>query len=113
VTAWADRLGEFWPAFEAAGMLVRAEFALPDCPAPVPVLVTFRQPDDELGSGSRSREYSIEYQHADLPGLDEGAQCVIDGTLYRVRERPKVPNDRNSASGFFRRALLSRVEPTP
>ena len=61
-------------------------------------------PDEEYIDGRVvSREYSILYETADLPGLAGGASVIVDGTAYTVRE-PKAIDD-----GKLMRATLRKT----
>jgi hypothetical protein len=102
---WDERI--FWPAFEQAGMLVDATVAMTGCPQELPVKVLLTRPDVQLVDGALSTDWMIEYQVGDLPTLAEGDELVISDTLYRVRQAPTVDDGANS--GYFRRALLTRV----
>lgn len=100
----------FWPTFKRAGMLTTVQVLLPGCTDLKNVDVDWSEPDLDLTTGMRSRDYIIEYQLADMPTLAEGSQIVKDGVLYRVRESPFVPADPvEGNTGFFRRALLTRL----
>lgn len=108
MSAWDESV--FWPAFEAAGMLTEARVALPNCPVETVAMVDYSEPDVELLDGL-SKQYQIEYQYADLPTLAEDTELVLalpsGDTLFRVRQCAKVAEEQNS--GFFRRALLTKV----
>lgn len=110
----------FFPAFAAAGMLYRAQ--VPDANGgSVCVDVGYYEPDMPMLSfgnnkGTLSKEYQIEYQADDLPGLAEGDQVLLTGDrfpagqLFVVREPSFVaatPFENNN--GFFRRALLTKT----
>ena len=97
----------FWPEFKAAGFLDIATVTSGGVTKDVDV--DFAMPDRErFGSSARSRDYEIEYQFSDLPDLAEGDPVVIKGISYYVRQSPYVPDQGNAASGYFRRALLSK-----
>lgn len=104
--AWDE--SKFWPVAQRAGMLKLAQVALPGCPEVTDAYVNFLRPDALVGNGAAlSAEYSIEYQHADLPTLAEDTEMLIDGVKYRVRSPPIVDE---RGTGFFRLALLTKVE---
>ncbi len=103
----------FWPAEKAAGMLCRARVLLEGATELVCVDVEYDRPDRDLITGARTRDYQMQYQYRDLPRLGEGDQVQItepDGTVtsFLVREEPFV--DEEQTTGFFRRALLTKVE---
>lgn len=99
----------FWPIFKDAGMLVQATVRPKDCAQPTATVDVDLEMPDALGLAGNaiSRQYTIEYQHQDLPLLAEGDEVEIAGIVYRVREAPFV--DERAPTGFFRRALLTRV----
>lgn len=106
-------LSVFWPAFEAAGMLLECRYA-PRGGGRVPrtIKVGLVQPDVEIISDVQSREYQMEYQSTDFPDLREGDQLAIkleDGTWgqFQVREPPYIPD--SAPDGFFRHAKLTRI----
>ena len=101
----------FWPEFKEAGMLRLASTILPGCTEATEFDVRLVMPDVITANGQVSREYAIEYQHADAPTLAEGAEVLIDCTLYLVREDPFV-DEEGGADGYFRKALLTRVATT-
>lgn len=108
--AWDESV--FWPAMKAAGMLVKARVLVEGMTETVCADVDFQKPDFDFVTGSRSREYRMEFQAKDLPTLGEGDQVQItepDGTVttFLVREEPYVPE--TQPSGFFLRALLTKV----
>lgn len=100
--------GRIWAALKAKGMLLEASTVLPGDAEPRTIDVRFWKPDRETGNGHVSREYEIEYQHCDAPWLAEGIDIIVDGTLYRVRTPPYI-NEEGGSSGYFRRALLTRL----
>ncbi len=102
---WDERI--FWPAFAQAGMLVDAVAAMTGCPQELPVKVLLTRPDVQLIDGALSTDWMIEYQTHELPNLAESDELVINDVLYRVRQAPAVQD--GAASGYFRRALLTRV----
>lgn len=99
----------FWPALKEAGMLVSAIVRPKDCTLPaVTVDVDFSSPDaTDMAGNSVSRQYVIEYQFGDMPQIAEGDEIEIAGAIYRVREAPFVAEA--APTGFFRRALLTRI----
>jgi hypothetical protein len=100
----------FWPAFKRAGMLTAVQVLLPGCTDLKNLDVAWAEPELDLMTGMRSRDYTIEYQYADAPTLSEGCQVVKGGVLYRVRVEPYIPADeREVNTGYYRRALLTRV----
>jgi hypothetical protein len=103
----------FFPAMKQAGMTKIARVALPNCPTVTVVDVTLRMLDEDLTTGARSRSYTMDYQRDDLPGLIEGCELSIDGEgLFAVRKAPRI-SERDSGSGFFRQALLSKTGDNP
>lgn len=102
-----DGDAEFWAESKAAGFLVSASTILPGCTRPTDFDVRFGRPDANPMTGVQSSEYEIEYQHSDAPTLVEGAQVLIDETLYRVRQSPYVEPARGD-DGYFRTARLTR-----
>lgn len=103
-----DAVAGLWPAFKQAGMLSVA--MITSGGTTFVIDVGFSMPDmDRLGRGVLSRDYEIEYQHADAPELAEDDAVVIDGVTYRVREAPYIPHPGNAADGIFRCALLTKV----
>jgi hypothetical protein len=104
VSIFADAVAEMWSEFDAAGFHVVATdgdgtFA-----------VDFSKPDfDRMGRAVLSRDYEIEYRHADRPSLKEGDALTIDGESYRVRQAPYIAAPGNAADGTFRCALLTKV----
>jgi hypothetical protein len=106
MSAWDEAV--FWPAMLEAGMLKLARVALPNCPAETRAYVKFQRPDEIVMAGlSLSTEYAMQYQHADLPTLQEDVELVVDSQKYRVRSHPIVPPN---GTGFFRIAPLTRVD---
>lgn len=103
--SWDESI--FWPAFERAGMLVDATVAMTGCAQELAVKVSLSRPDVQLIDGALSTDWMVEYQQHELPTLAEGDELVIGEVLYRVRQDPIVADP--AASGFFRRALLTRV----
>lgn len=99
----------FWPAFSAAGMLREASTMLPGDVRATTFRVGFRRPDVNPITGMQSADFEIEYQYADAPTLAEGAEVLIDGVLYRVRQAPEVRIN-GGADGYFRCAYLTRVD---
>lgn len=102
----------FWPAFKAAGMLrpVKVKQAV--------VWVGYVEPDTLRFDQTRSTDYEIEYQTADLPNLAQGDPVLLlDAALvpiakakFRVREAPFVPDiPAEGNDGTFRRALLTKL----
>lgn len=103
--SWDERI--FWPAFERAGMLAVAAVAMSGCPRELSVKLLLERPDVQLVDGAQSTDWMIEYQAHELPNLSEGDELVINDVLYRVRQAPAVQD--GAASGYFRRALLTRI----
>lgn len=103
----------FWPAFEAAGMLVDAQVLFAGTDVPIAAKVSFCAPTVNPMTGVQSYDYEVEYQHADWPELDEADQVIVEGGvyqgLYRVRQAPRTEG--LEATGFFRKALLTKVAP--
>lgn len=98
----------FWPAAKLTGML--DAMTLLDETPPRDIDVAFTMPDTTRNNGTRSRDFKIEYVHADAPDLRQGARVSIDGTDYTVREKPYVPENPqqiNGGDGYWRQALLS------
>jgi hypothetical protein len=105
---WND--DRFWPAFKRVGMLTTVQVLLPGCTEAKNLDVDWSEPELDLMTGMRSRDYTIEYQYADAPTLAEDCQVLKDGALYRVREAPFIPADAVQVNtGYFRRALLTKV----
>lgn len=101
----------FFAAFKAAGMTALAHFALPNCPTLTDVDVTLRISDEELGSGSRSRRYVIDYEFDKAPSAVENTEVSIEGHgLFRLRRNPHAPADRGGSTGFFRQVELARID---
>lgn len=107
---------ELWQACTDAGMFVECTFARRGCTELKTVMVAWREPDNELMNGSRSKDFEIEYRVADMPDLAEGdllsieepnGACVAD---YRVREDPYV-NVESGDDGTYKCALLTRETP--
>jgi hypothetical protein len=96
----------FFPAFKATGITVEAIVA-PGGGTDVTVDVIYSQPDARFTTGVQSAQHLMEYQAADLPGLIEGDAVTIDGTAFRVREASYI--DGETPTGFFRKALLTKV----
>lgn len=105
---------EFWQAFEDAGMLVDCTFAQPGCSELTTVKVAWREPDNNLMNGSRSKDFEIEYRVCDMPDLKEGDVLSIEepnaigNADYRVREDPYVSVD-SGDDGTYKCALLTRI----
>ena len=101
----------YWPHFKRAGMLTPVQWLKQGTAGPVAGDVLFRSPDAVLLSGYVSREYAMEYRHADFPTLLEGDQVLLgaapDELRFRVREDPTIAD--GNPSGFFRIAILTRV----
>ena len=76
------------------------------------VRVLFEEPDIDIGGNQRSKDFTIEYMHEDMPNLTMGDQLTIkerDGTLgkFRVRLPPRVDEQRGM-DGTYRCAVLTR-----
>ena len=101
----------FWPVFEATGMLTDVEVVAKGTARAIAGKVLFRRPDQYLTTGTVSREFAMEYQHADFPALARGDQVLIatgDNVMrFEVRENPTIED--GNPTGFFRVARLSRV----
>lgn len=103
----------FWPAFRAAGLLRLATVTISG--GDVDAWVSYRSPDAlRMDGRTRSTEYEMEFQTADLAGLAAADAVTIwadadktSGVAFRVREAPF--NDDPAADGYFRRALLTKV----
>lgn len=108
MSAFEDGRAAMWPAFKDAGFLVAASTQLPGCTEPTEFDVALRKPDVNPITGVQSRDYEMEYQHADAPTLAEGAEVIVDGVMYRVRSEPTIETERGD-DGYFRCAYLTRV----
>lgn len=98
----------FWPHYIASGMTKQATITSGPHDGETPY-VMFDSPDlPRLDGSGRSRDYTIEYQYADLPNLAQGHTLTIGGTNYRVREAPYIKADEGE-DGFFRWATLTEV----
>lgn len=114
----ADTYGPvFWAADKAAGMLDPALVKQSGRPAAT-VDVKLIQPHGRGFDGAvLSQDFEIKYRRDDLPNLSEGDPVsfldedgvVIRSKRFRVREAPFVPDEERGASGYFKRALLTRV----
>lgn len=102
----------FWPVLSAAGMLLEASTVLPGEVRPKAFMVGFARPDVNPVTGAQSADYEIDYQYHDAPTLAEGAEVIVAGVLYRVREPPRVDIERG-ADGYWRCAYLTRVDECP
>lgn len=108
--------GRFWKAFERAGMLVKCWYIAPGGGVRTQVLVRWKEPD-EVGAltGARSKDFAIEYRHADMPDLAEGDELSIEEVAagctsdFVVREAPLVDIE-NGDDGTYRYAFLTRVK---
>lgn len=108
--AWGE--DRFFAAFKRAGMLLRAHAVMPGTNEAIDFDVDYCEPSTDPMTGVQSTDYEIEYQHADVPDLDEGAQVIIDGKgLFLVRQAPRTPGP--EGTGFFRKALLTKVRECP
>lgn len=109
MTDWDE--AAFWPALKDAGMLIEARVVLPGCNYVTAAFVSYEEPDIEVLDGTLSKQYQIEYQVADLPTLCEGVELILDlptgCAKFVVRDAERVAE--GQASGFFRRALLTKV----
>jgi hypothetical protein len=97
-----------WPTLKAQGALKTASTVLAGCTEITYFDVAFARPTMTIFESVRSSDYEIEYQHQDAPTLAEGAEVVVDGIYYRVRETPRVDPDRGD-DGFWRQALLTEL----
>lgn len=97
----------FWPEFKKAGMLDSASVLYAGQNVAKDVDVAFSKVDVNPFTGVQSTDYEMEYQYADLPELAEDDQVIIKGTLYRVRQVPRIEGI--GATGFFRKATLTEV----
>jgi hypothetical protein len=97
----------FFPAFKRAGMLMVAHVLYAGESVAVDADVDFSKPDSFAIPGVQSTDYMMEYQRADLPRLTEGDQVEIGSALYRVRQA--VWTDGEQATGFFHKALLTKI----
>ena len=87
----------FWPAFKAAGFL-RPALVKQSGRLAATVDVGYVEPETLRFDQTRSKDYEIEYQCADLPALAEGDMVTFldaDGVpipkaKFRVREAPFV-----------------------
>lgn len=104
--AWRENV--FWPAAKADGMLVEASTVLPGDTEPTVFDVDLIQPQRSPIDGTLSTDWTMEYQHDDAPTLREGAEVVVEDTMFRVRQKPEVSENAGS-TGFFRIAILTRV----
>lgn len=100
---------DFWPAFEAAGMLSLA--TVRQAGGPVDVQVAFRRPGVQTPSGFVSTEFTMEFQTADLARVKEADRVTIwadstkvSGERFTVREAPLAQGD-----GFFSVATLQKT----
>lgn len=103
---------EFWSAFEDAGMLTKCYFLAPGSGARKSCLVRWKEPDRETLTGQQSKDFEIEYRHADMPNLAEGDPLSIEEIVgctsdFRVRSHPYVDAE-NGDDGTYRCALLTR-----
>lgn len=111
----------FKDEFVAAGLWIAIRVTSQDTP---PVVVDthayYSRPGTMRVGSSASNEHEIKYVHDDLPDLVErdGIEFLDDdgnaiaGEAYRVRQDPFVseaPSD--DQSGYFRRALLTKLAP--
>jgi len=99
-----------WPAFAAAGVLLEASTVLPGRTSATTFQVAYRRPDFDPISGMQSADYAIQYQQKDAPTLVEGAEVLVGGCLYVVREPPRVDSE-HGGDGFWKVAQLTRVGP--
>lgn len=111
MSLFVDAVAELWPAFKDAGMLSVATDDDGDFDAAYCAPGQFRNDGRQM-----SNEHEIEYQHADRPSLEEGAELSIDpvpaGTTgnFKVRQAPFIRDTGGNASdGTFRIAILTEV----
>lgn len=97
-----------WDALESAGIHVACSTILPGCTEAKEFHGKFDAPDVNPITGMRSHDYRLDYRHGDAPTLREGAEIVVDGKMYRVREEPEIDAERG-ADGRYRCAYLTRV----
>lgn len=91
-------------------MLLTVQVLYANRGVPFELDVDWCQPDVNPMTGVQSSDYEIEYEYADAPDLTEGDQLLKDGQLYLVRQPPRVEGI--DATGYFRKALLTKVIPT-
>lgn len=94
-----------WEAAKASGMLRVIAVVPAATGAQVDLWVKWKSPDRPIGQKAVSREYQIEYLHADCPDLALGDQVLAD-VVYKVRTAPEIPEVKDG--GEFRVATLTR-----
>ena len=105
MSVWNEEV--FKPAFARAGMWIPVQALLAGTDVPISFLADFCKPDVNPMTGVQSSDYEIEYEYRDAPGLAEGDQVIVAGELYRLRQAPRIEG--LEATGFFRKALLTKV----
>jgi hypothetical protein len=81
---------EFFESFDKAGFLKPSSWTPSFGGGPYTPKVRFTCPDMEILNGEvLAADYAIRYVSDQLPGLKEGEQITVDGTLYRVRTPPR------------------------
>jgi len=107
-----------WPVFKATGFLRRISVKPKAGGATLLGDVDWSQPDEIMGSNSRSREYRMEYLTADFPALAEGDtvqlldedDVAIAGMKFKVRAPAYVSNrPLDGDDGTYRMAMLTKV----
>lgn len=104
----------FWKAFEKAGMLATCYFIAPGGSVRKSCKVRWTEADVETLGGQQTKDFEIEYRHADMPNLAEGDVLSIDEPIgcnsdYHVREAPYV-HAQDGDDGIYKRAKLTRVK---
>jgi hypothetical protein len=99
-----------WDALspDASGIHVWCSTVLPGCTEAAKLHAKFDSPDVNPFTGARSADHQIVYRHRDAPTLAEGAEIVVDGTLYRVRQEPEIDPSKGM-DGRYRCAYLTLV----
>jgi hypothetical protein len=87
---------------------VECSTVLPGCTEPTTFHGKFDLPDVDPLTGMRSKDYRLDYRHTDAPTLREGAEIIVDGRMFRVRQDPEIDSD-GGADGYFRCVYLTRV----
>jgi hypothetical protein len=108
VSDFGDARDAMWDALSGSGMHVECSTVLPGSTEATEFHGKFDMPDVNPLTGMRSADFRIDYRYSDAPTLLEGAEIIVDGVMYRVRQDPEIDAERG-ADGYFRCAYLTRV----
>jgi hypothetical protein len=81
---------EFFESFDDAGFLKPATWTPFGSSTVLTAKVRYRAPSTTVLDGAlRTIDHEIQYVTDQLPGLNEGDAITVDGTPFKVRQRPE------------------------